>query len=1321
MPSNNKPGRPKRKSAAAVGPLKLSGCATCLFGPEKDGSPDVYEDLITCVDCHKCWHPSCIKLAPELALRVDEPWQCVNCKTCQKCQSSNNEGKMMMCENCDRGWHCYCLDTPLESVPRHDFYCNDCIERYPAKIPSEYKGVSSSGSRRKAANGRTKGVSTPANPEPPATSPVPATTTTGSNLKRKTNRKAEEPRKVRIVTESKKDSGRKIVIIPIPITKPGAVTTATTTLAAASLQPKETDTKRRGRAPKVPQPAATSSRPVETKPQLTLVKRSHKKGAGASDSRQHSLISANGKLSVRTVNVLADPSVIEKAKKKTRGRGRKQLAELARSTEKSDANDLDGEHTGDATQDTLDEADVHSHPFGHHLSTEDSDVSQTAPGAKDKLRFEISRELAESHIKSDPSDGAASESGTPSYSAPVAAIKKIQFGDWEIDTWYVAPYPEEYSQHPILYICEFCLKYMKSSFMAVRHRLKCAMRHPPGDEIYREGNISIFEVDGRKNKIYCQNLCLMAKMFLDHKTLYYDVEPFLFYVMTESGDLGCHFVGYFSKEKRSAMDYNVSCILTLPIHQRKGYGNLLIDFSYLLTKRENKTGSPEKPLSSLGLLSYRSYWKSVLYHRLLAIHKEENRKNRVSIDELSQETAMTVDDIVTTLQTNNMIRAVPPPKSQDSKPRGKHGRNRTNSIPPLRHEIVVDWKEVEAYCQKVAQKGYPTINPAKLKWTPFLLQRGLMSLFPTENNSPHDGDSASEGGESSMSESTKQKDAPSSSTPLSNNTKDKEPDELQPPKRRPGRPPKSKKVEVAESGLSGDEVELKPKDGDDTQPDVEMKSTTSTDPAYDKIDATDIEMTKADKAKSPGREAYASSKSSPVPASAPATGGSEGPKRTSSPKTVRGNGTAKKASASNKENAVGDTLKIQTSELKPRQANRSSKGVNSHNNNNNRPKDDEDDGLGDDLSSAASLSLADSPLSSSSLSAASSPSSAVSPVLPDVNYHNLEGTANTATTPAVDDTGKGVEMNHDDDSGSDTDNDADVEMESSEAVVANGRGHIDGSDVENMELDGDDKDSAKEEGDDDDDDDEDGHDEAESETAEVGTDDDDDDDGKSKGKGDSSAEEESEAEEEREEDGDEAEAEEQEDEDDDDDDRDDTDEDEEEEEEEEEEQEEDEDEDEGEEIDSDTKSDAESESEAGESEQDDVASANDTEEESDQDKDEEASSDDDEDENEGKEEEEVDDDEQEADEEEEEEEEGEDEDDDEETGSKNKKATAEAEDDYNEADKSSEDEEGGRDEEEDDAEEASADGSDREEAREDSDAPDDDAEAEEGGEGKGEK
>lgn len=47
--------------------------------------------------------------------------------------------------------------------------------------------------------------------------------------------------------------------------------------------------------------------------------------------------------------------------------------------------------------------------------------------------------------------------------------------------------------------------------------------------------------------IYCQNLCLLAKLFLDHKTLYYDVEPFLFYVLTQNDSKGCHLVGYFSK------------------------------------------------------------------------------------------------------------------------------------------------------------------------------------------------------------------------------------------------------------------------------------------------------------------------------------------------------------------------------------------------------------------------------------------------------------------------------------------------------------------------------------------------------------------------------------------------------------------------------------------------------------------------------------------------------------------------------------------------------------------------------------------------------
>ncbi|XP_067272728.1 histone acetyltransferase KAT7a isoform X4 [Pseudorasbora parva] len=270
-------------------------------------------------------------------------------------------------------------------------------------------------------------------------------------------------------------------------------------------------------------------------------------------------------------------------------------------------------------------------------------------------------------------------------------IKAIVFGRYELDTWYHSPYPEEYARLGRLYMCEFCLKYMKSQTILRRHMAKCVWKHPPGDEIYRKGAISVFEVDGKKNKIYCQNLCLLAKLFLDHKTLYYDVEPFLFYVMTEADNTGCHLVGYFSKEKNSFLNYNVSCILTMPQYMRQGYGKMLIDFSYLLSKVEEKVGSPERPLSDLGLISYRSYWKEVL---LRYLHNFQGKE--ISIKEISQETAVNPVDIVSTLQSLQMLKYW----------KGKH-------LILKRQDLIDDWTTKEA-----KRGSSKTIDPTALKWSP---------------------------------------------------------------------------------------------------------------------------------------------------------------------------------------------------------------------------------------------------------------------------------------------------------------------------------------------------------------------------------------------------------------------------------------------------------------------------------------------------------------------------------------------------------------------------------------------------------------------------
>ncbi|XP_035780597.1 histone acetyltransferase KAT6A-like [Anopheles albimanus] len=303
----------------------------------------------------------------------------------------------------------------------------------------------------------------------------------------------------------------------------------------------------------------------------------------------------------------------------------------------------------------------------------------------------------------------------------------VQFGRHTLESWHSSPFPQEYAKLEVLRMCEFCLKYMKTGRELRRHQAKCCQRHPPGQEIYRDVAISVFEVDGNEQKLYCQSLCLLARLFLEDKIVFFAVESFLFYIMTKHDRQGQHVVGFFSKKKDQG-EQNVSCILTLPQHQRRGYGRFLIDFSYLLSRVEQKPGTPEKPLSALGHLSYKAYWCSTVMSYLWL-----HRTGPLTVADISRETGLLPVDIVYALLQLGFIRY----------------RHRTvDSRRVLMPFLCIDWRLVDHHHRRMnAATKRITVREACLRWIPNGHQfnatiRNLLTVGP--DRCREDNDKASE-------------------------------------------------------------------------------------------------------------------------------------------------------------------------------------------------------------------------------------------------------------------------------------------------------------------------------------------------------------------------------------------------------------------------------------------------------------------------------------------------------------------------------------------------------------------------------------------------
>ncbi|CAB1414365.1 unnamed protein product [Pleuronectes platessa] len=124
--NNHKPKKAPDGSVIANG-----YCDFCLGGSKKTGCP---EDLISCADCGRSGHPSCLQFTVNMTAAVRTyRWQCIECKSCSLCGTSENDDQLLFCDDCDRGYHMYCLSPPMSEPPEGSWSCHLCLRQLKEK------------------------------------------------------------------------------------------------------------------------------------------------------------------------------------------------------------------------------------------------------------------------------------------------------------------------------------------------------------------------------------------------------------------------------------------------------------------------------------------------------------------------------------------------------------------------------------------------------------------------------------------------------------------------------------------------------------------------------------------------------------------------------------------------------------------------------------------------------------------------------------------------------------------------------------------------------------------------------------------------------------------------------------------------------------------------------------------------------------------------------------------------------------------------------------------------------------------------------------
>lgn len=94
------PGDKNEKPRASPSPY----CDFCLGDTKENKKTGFPEELVSCSDCGRSGHPTCLQFTENMIISVKKyRWQCIECKCCSICGTSENDETLLFCDSCDAG------------------------------------------------------------------------------------------------------------------------------------------------------------------------------------------------------------------------------------------------------------------------------------------------------------------------------------------------------------------------------------------------------------------------------------------------------------------------------------------------------------------------------------------------------------------------------------------------------------------------------------------------------------------------------------------------------------------------------------------------------------------------------------------------------------------------------------------------------------------------------------------------------------------------------------------------------------------------------------------------------------------------------------------------------------------------------------------------------------------------------------------------------------------------------------------------------------------------------------------------------------------